>query len=102
MRFHCCLVHPPDHPHVAAFIEMIECVHDGLTTLGHDVTIAENVWEAEAVNIFFGAHHLARTGVPVDRLVRRGILYNFEPQRPGTFWDRPDIVRWFSQYPVWD
>ena len=38
MRFHCCLVHPPDRPHVAAFAEMIECVHDGLIALGHHVT----------------------------------------------------------------
>jgi hypothetical protein len=40
MRFHCCLVHPPGHSHGAAFIETTECVHDGLTALGHHVTVA--------------------------------------------------------------
>lgn len=102
MRFHCCLVHPPDRPHVAAFAEMIECVHDGLIALGHHVTMAENAWEAEAVNIFFGAHHLAQIGFPRDHLPRYVILYNFEPQQPGIFWDRYEVVQWFAQYPVWD
>lgn len=80
---------------------MIECVHDGLT-VGHHVSIAENVWEAGAVNVFFGAHHLARIGFPRDQLPPRAIFYNLEPLRPGTLWDRPEVVTWFAQSPVWD
>ncbi len=62
MHFHWCLGHPRGRPHVAAFIAMIECGHDGLTPLGHHVTIAENRWEAGAINVCFGAHHLAQIG----------------------------------------
>ena len=102
MRFHCCLVHPPGHSHVAAFTEMIECVHDGLTALGHHVTVAENDWEAEAINVCFGAHHLARIGFPRDQLPRQVIFYNLEPLRSSALWDRPEVVAWFAQAPVWD
>ena len=99
MHFHCCLVHPRGRPHVAAFIEMIECVQGGLTPLGHHVTIAENVWDTEAIKVCFGAHHLARIGFPRDHLPLGVILYNLEPLRPGTIWDRPEVVARFAQFP---
>ena len=102
MRFHIVLIRPLGHRHAEAFREMIELVRDGLAALGYRVTTAENRWDANAVNIFFGAHHLANARFPEDRLPPRGIIYNLEPLRSGTFWDRPNVVSWFAHYPVWD
>ncbi len=50
----------------------------------------------------FGAHHLARMGFPRDQLPRQVIFYNLEPLRFGALWDRPEVVAWFAQAPVWD
>ncbi len=83
---------------------MTELVRAGIKRLGHHVTTSENHWEADAVNIVFGAHHLLDSlGVWPADMPPRCILYNLEPLIPGAPW----TARWFqtgfsSRYPVWD
>ena len=79
MRCHVVRIRPPDHVHGEAFTEMMEAVADGLQVLHHTVTVADNRWDPGALNIIFGAHHLAQGRIALSPLPPRRVVYNLEP-----------------------
>ena len=103
MHFHVVIIRPLGHVHASAFSEMAELVCAGLGALGYVVTFSENRWDAAAVNVLFGAHHLIGADgrwkiVPPART----ILYHLEPLVDGSPWAMSALATALAQFPVWD
>lgn len=97
-KFQVTLIRPQGYLHTEAFREIAETLQFGLRSLGHVATIAENVVDRNATNLFLGAHLLP----PQDaRLIPSGsIIYNLEqlggPQLPPGYYE---LAR---QHQIWD
>ncbi|MFN6560950.1 MAG: hypothetical protein RMY28_014345 [Nostoc sp. ChiSLP01] len=99
MKFAVCIIKPSDYPHSAAFQEIAESIHYGLTELGYDsiLTTVTNLGDRQL--IVLGANLLS--WYPVT-LPSDAILYNLEQIYQGSQWLSPAVLKLFSQYRLWD
>jgi hypothetical protein len=91
---------PPLHG-LYGYREVLETVHYGLTALGHDATLSENVVDKTKTNIIVGAQMLSE---PDLRALPRGtIVYNFEQMRGVGPGDLKPVVRIAAEnFQIWE
>jgi hypothetical protein len=91
---------PPLHG-LYGYREVLETVHYGLTALGHEATLSENVVDKTKTNIIVGAQMLSE---PDLRALPRGtIVYNFEQMRGAGPGDHKPAVRAAAEnFQIWD
>lgn len=75
-KFQITLIRPQGYLHTEAFREIAETLLFGLRRLGHAASIAENVVDRTATNLFLGAHLLQPQDAPL--LPSGSIIYNLE------------------------
>ena len=100
MNFQLVLIRPEGFDFVESFREVMEVLQEGLTTLGHTVTICTNQVEPHAWPIIFGAHHLDAESV--DRLPAQSVIYNLEQLVPGYPWFSEAYLQLLGRFQVWD
>lgn len=99
MKFAVTVVAPPGYPHAAAFLEVAETLHAGLTALGHDSLLTTEGQLPGRRHIVLGANLLPRYPLP---LAADAILYNLEQVQPGSPWFPPEMLDLFRRYTLWD
>ena len=81
--------------------EVVETVRWGLADLGHDVSVGENTFQSDRVNIVFGAQMLA--DADLKRLPAETIIYNFEQIGGMTLTHlKPQIRTVADRFRIWD
>lgn len=102
MKFHLILCVPNPKMHgLYGHIEVIQSIEWGLKELGYTVTSALNSFEAESVNIVFGAQVLPINFL--EQLPNNTIIYNFEQMRGVSLSDiRPEIKYCANKFHIWE
>jgi hypothetical protein len=93
-------ISPPGYPHSGAFAELAQTVRHGLRELGHEASLATNIFAGHAVNIVFGAHLLDRESARA--LPPGSVLYNTEQIDTGSPWLRGLLPELLGRHRAWD
>jgi hypothetical protein len=99
MKFAVCIINPPNYPHSAAFQEVAESIHSGLTELGHDSVLTTETNVGDRQLIVLGSNLISRYPV---RLPDNAILYNLEQIYQNSPWLNGELLNLFRQHRLWD
>jgi hypothetical protein len=99
MKLAVSIVSPPGYPHSEAFREVGETLQGALSALGHDAVLTTELSLPGHRHIVLGSNLLPGLGV---RPAPGSILYNLEQVQAGSSWMRPELLKLFRQFPVWD
>lgn len=92
------VVTPPGYVHSQAFHEVAEGLYHALRSLGHPVTLTDQLHLRDHCHIILGANLL-----PGDAaLSPDSVIYNLEQIFVGSPWLREDLLTLLRRYPVWD
>jgi hypothetical protein len=98
-KFAVTIVSPPGYKHCAAFREVAESIHHGLSALGHDSVLTTEGRLPGRQHLVLGANLL--TAYPLA-LGQDAILYNLEQVTPGSHWFRQQDIDLFRRCRMWD
>jgi len=93
-------IKPPGFAHAESLREAVEATRHGLSELGIDAPLTENLTLAGHRPIVFGAHLLGPG--EDDLLPADAILYNFEQFAPDYAGDSPRYQDLLARFRVWD
>lgn len=99
MKFAVTVVSPPGYQHSAAFYEIAEALHYGLTELGFDSVVTTEGDIEGHQHIVLGANLLPYFSMP---LAADAILYNLEQVQDCSVWISAEQLELFRRHPVWD
>ena len=101
MKYHVVIVKPADNPHAEAYREIAETLMFGLRGLGHEATIATNVFgPSDGLNILLCAHLLRPE--QVAQVPANTVIYNLEQAAAGSPWMLGALPRMVDRFEVWD
>ncbi|CAB3778722.1 hypothetical protein [Pararobbsia alpina] len=99
MKFAVTVISPPGYIHSAAFFEIAESLHYGLSMLGHDSVLTSEGQLPGRQHIVLGANLLPNYALP---LAPDAILYNLEQIQCGSSWISPALIEIYRRHTLWD
>jgi hypothetical protein len=100
-RFAVSILRQPGNVHSECFRELAETLNDGLSALGHDSVLAEEISVPGRRSVIFGSNLIANLDAP-PAFAPGSILYNLEQIYDGSPWLTPELLAAFRAHTVWD